>query len=192
MTTKIPTHFLKKLPNLLTIGRVAVIPLIVPLYMLGFEWLNVFCALLFGAAALTDYFDGYIARRYQVVTRLGAAFDHIADKLLVACCLILLAGSGVLPEPIAILLVLREICVMGMRLVALERKLSIDVSSFGKLKTAVQDVSIFCLFINNAIYAPSFRQIGMISIWIATALALFSAYQYWEALWPQIKDDFES
>jgi CDP-diacylglycerol--glycerol-3-phosphate 3-phosphatidyltransferase len=192
MAMNIPTHLLKKLPNLLTIGRIAVIPIIIPLYMLGFEWLNVFCAVLFAAAAATDYFDGYIARRYQVVTKFGAAFDHIADKLLVSCCLILLSASGVLPVPITIILILRELLVMGMRLVAAERRINIQVSSFGKVKTAVQDLAIFCLFINTALFAPTLRQVGMVSIWIATALSLYSAYLYWETFWPSIKDDFKS
>jgi len=157
--------------------------------MLNFKWLNVFCALLFAVGATTDYFDGLIARKYSLVSKLGASFDHIADKLLVCSCLILLSGSGVLPEPVSILLIGRELVVMGMRMYAAERKISIQVNSFGKLKTATQDVAIVCLMINDAFWAPTMYQVGMGAIWVATILSLYSAYLYWESFWPLVKDE---
>jgi CDP-diacylglycerol---glycerol-3-phosphate 3-phosphatidyltransferase len=188
----LPDKISSQLPNLLTVGRLAVIPILIPLYLIDFSWLNIFCAILFAIAAATDYFDGYLARKFNLVSPFGAALDQIADKLLVTTGLILLVGSNVLPELMAILIILRELFVLAMRLMAAEHGITINVNSFGKAKTFAQDVGIVCLFINNALFAPTVRQAGMLSLWIAIVLGLYSAYTYWAIFWPNIKTHFNN
>jgi CDP-diacylglycerol---glycerol-3-phosphate 3-phosphatidyltransferase len=98
----------------------------------------------------------------------------------VGACLILLASSKALPAWICGFLLCRDIAVTGIRLVALEDGFTIAVSSFGKLKTIVQDVAIFCLLIGPDIFEIPFRLIGMIAIWLALAISLYSGYLYFE------------
>jgi CDP-diacylglycerol--glycerol-3-phosphate 3-phosphatidyltransferase len=179
--------WIKKLPNQLTLARIASIPVLLLLYPLDFRALNIFCALIFFLAAVTDYLDGYIARKYQVVTPLGSLLDPIADKMLVAATLVLLARAQAVPALLAGLLIARDIGVSGLRLMALEQKLVIEVSEFGKWKTAMQTLGIFCLLINEPMFDLPLRPIGMISLWIALALSLFSAWLYGKAFWEKTK-----
>jgi len=176
------TAWLKSLPNKLTLGRIAVIPLLLLLYPIGFSKLNVFCAVLFAAAAITDYFDGYLARKYGNVTPLGSLLDPIADKMLVAAALVLLAGAGVIHPFLAALLIGRDIAVNGIRLLAMEQGFTIAVSEFGKWKTAVMSVAIGCLLVNQPageeLFGWPWRVVGMISLWISVGLSLYSAYLY--------------
>ena len=105
--------FLKHLPNKLTLLRIAAIPLLLIVYPFSPKKLNVFCALLFAFAALTDLLDGYFARKYQNVTPLGALLDPIADKMLMASSLVLLASEGVIWALMAGLLISRDLAKIG-------------------------------------------------------------------------------
>lgn len=178
--------FMKNLPNKLTIGRIAIIPLLLILFPLDIQFLNIFCAVLFAIAAATDFADGYIARRYNTESRLGAILDPIADKILVTATVVLLTNAGNLPAFLAALLLCREVAVTGMRLVAVEHNFTIQVNQFGKLKTAVQDLGIFCLLIKT----PEFHSVGMVAIWVALGLSYYSAFQYWKELWETAKHQF--
>lgn len=178
--------FVKTLPNKLTIGRIAIIPVLLILYPLDIQFFNIFCAILFAIAALTDFADGYIARRYNTESRLGAILDPLADKILVTATIVLLTNAGNLPAFLAALLLCREVAVTGMRLVAMEHSFTIQVNQFGKLKTAAQDLGIFFLLLKT----PEFHTIGMIAIWVALGLSYYSAYQYWKELWQTAKHQF--
>ena len=175
---KFPNIF-ASLPNKLTLGRVAAIPFLLLLYPFNVSFINIFCAVVFALAALTDFFDGYLARRFNMETRVGAALDHIADKLLVTSALILLTNAQQLPAFLAALLICREIGVAGIRLSAKEQNINIDVNSYGKIKTALQDIAIFCLLTVQ----PSLREIGMVLIWISLFVSYYSGYQYWHQFW---------
>lgn len=172
--------WLSQLPNQLTLARIMAIPFLLFVYPFGFQTTNVICALVFGAAGLTDILDGYLARLYNQESRLGALLDPIADKMLAASTLILLADSQALPAWICGLLLCRDIAVSGMRLIAAEDGYTIKVSAFGKFKTILQDVGIFCLLIGADIFDLPFRIVGMISIWLALAVSLYSGYLYFE------------
>ncbi|MBM4252334.1 MAG: CDP-diacylglycerol--glycerol-3-phosphate 3-phosphatidyltransferase [Deltaproteobacteria bacterium] len=172
-------QWLKHLPNKLTIARILVIPLLLGLYPLT-NTLHIPCAVLFALAATTDLLDGYLARKYSNVTPLGALLDPIADKMLVAASLVLLANSGAVPALLAGLLVCRDIGVNGIRLMALEKHMRIEVSEFGKLKTLVLLWAIFCLMINQPLWGIPFREIGMVSLWIGLLISLYSAWNYGE------------
>lgn len=185
-----PAKWLTSLPNRLTLARIAATPVILLLYPLDFFALDVFCALLFIAAAVTDWLDGYLARKYQSVTPLGALLDPIADKLLIAAALVVLVASGKIPAFLAGLMICRDLGVSGLRLMALEKNLMIDVSEFGKWKTGLQDVGIVCLMINRTVLQLPLRTIGMVSMWVALVLSLYSAYAYGKSFWQNSKDSF--
>lgn len=178
------SNHLKTLPNKLTAARVLVIPILLLLYPWDIPVLRGICAFLFLAAAITDYFDGYIARKYGGVTRLGAVLDPISDKILVASAIILLTYTQQLPAWISTLILCREIAISGLRLAATEYNMTIPVNITGKYKTAVQDAAIFVLMLSlPALYVP-----GMVLIWIAIALSYFSAYQYWLPFWQMLQE----
>lgn len=176
--------WLKNLPNKLTLARVLIIPLMCVLYPWDAEFLNYFCAFLFALGAITDFLDGYIARKMDNVTKLGAIFDPISDKLLVAAALVLLTGAGVLSSWITVLILSRELAVSGLRLAAAEQGLSIQVSSFGKIKTAFQDVAIVLLLSQNI----SYSQVGMITLWVSILFSYYSAYQYGSKFWEESRE----
>ena len=178
------TNILTSLPNKLTLGRVAAIPFLLLLYPFNVSFINMFCAFIFAVAALTDFFDGFLARHFKMETRVGAALDHIADKLLVTASLILLTNAQQLPAFLAALLICREIGVSGIRLAAKEQNLDINVNTYGKIKTAVQDVAIFCLLTAH----PALRDMGMALMWISLFVSYYSGYHYWHHFWQAHKE----
>jgi CDP-diacylglycerol---glycerol-3-phosphate 3-phosphatidyltransferase len=178
LISKIP--WLAHLPNQLTLGRILVIPFLLLVYPIGFQSTNVICALVFALAGITDILDGYFARLYKQESRLGALLDPVADKMLSGACMILLADSQALPAWICGLLLCRDIAVSGMRMMAQEEGHTIKVNSLGKIKTILQDVAIFCLIIGEDMFDIPFKITGMISIWLALAVSLYSGYLYFE------------
>ena len=178
--------WLINLPNKLTIGRVAVIPILMILFPLNIQFFNLICAFLFALAAATDFFDGYLARKYDSVTKLGKVLDPIADKLLTVAAVVLLSSRGDLPSFLAIMLLCREIVIAGLRLAAKEEGFSIEVNDLGKAKTAILDIGLFCLFVDT----PSFHQFGMIFTWVALGFSYYSAYVYCSTFWEKTKHQF--
>jgi cardiolipin synthase len=170
------------LPNLLTLSRIAVIPVLVALFYVDgapARWLA--CAL-FTAACITDYFDGYFARIWRQDSDFGRFLDPIADKLLVASTLFMLVamdhlgGLSVLP---ALVILCREILVSGLREFLADVKLRVPVSRLAKWKTTIQMVAIGFLVVGDA--GPPFlptRTIGEIGLWIAAGLTLVTGYDY--------------
>ena len=179
---------LKTLPNKLTVGRILVIPVLLVLFPLTYElvYLRWFCAFLFFIAAVTDFFDGYIARKFNHVSKVGALLDPIAHKILTTCAVILLVGAGYLPAFLGGLLLCREVAVSGMRMAALELNFAIEVSSLGKYKTVVLNFAFFCLMVHSDRLEP----IGMGSIWIGLLLSYYSAYEYGKGFWKKGKFSF--
>jgi len=171
-------QFLKQLPNKLTIGRIAVIPVLLILYPLDIDVLNIFCAALFAIASFTDFLDGYLARKYDSVSALGALLDPIADKMLAASCLLLLAYAKTIFPLMAGLLICRDIAINGIRLVSLKYNYDIVVSEVGKWKTGFLGVAILCLLINRPVFDLPINLIGMITLWIGLGLSLYSGWEY--------------
>lgn len=176
------------LPNKLTLARVLAIPILMVIYPFDLIGLRVVAAFVFLAAALTDFLDGFIARKYHMETKAGALLDPIADKLLVVTGLVLLVASGALYSWLAVLLIGREFVISGMRLIALEHRFNIQVNQFGKLKTGFQVAGIFCLMINKPLFDLPLRVIGMLSLWIALCLSIYSAYLYWQEFSKNLKE----
>jgi CDP-diacylglycerol--glycerol-3-phosphate 3-phosphatidyltransferase len=176
------------LPNRLTIFRVMLIPVIITTVMMmisGWEafkpyhfHLGYIAGWTFVAASITDFFDGYIARKRKIVTVFGSFLDPIADKFLVVTCLILLQALDRLPPLLVIILVLREIYITALRLLAMEKGFTVPVDSSGKWKTALQMVAIPMLFANDYPFKIPFPELGAAFIYIAAILSLYSAAFY--------------
>lgn len=168
----------KKLPMALTISRMALSPVFVGLLLLKnpvWGWVS---ALLFIIASVTDYFDGYYARKYSAITNMGKFMDPIADKILVASVLIMLLPSQRI-DPILVLLLLgRDILIGGVRAVAAADQVVIDAKAAGKWKTGLQMISIPMILIFDDLFGIPLYQIGYTILWISVVLSLLSGYQY--------------
>lgn len=161
----------------------AVLPFFL-VYLLPYNlfWLNSSLAILFGFFGLTDFFDGYLARKYNQVTPTGAMLDHVADKFLLYSTLIALVAAHKLYFFWAIIWIGREFFIMALRQIALENNFSIAVSSYGKLKTAVQIACLAFIIINPYqtlfIAAPYWNGTELLLLLCGTALSVGSAYNY--------------
>ena len=175
----------QRIPNLLTFGRVLAVPL--ALALMAWNVGTWPLLLLFAAAAITDFFDGYLARKWNAVSPLGTMLDPIADKLLVALMLFYLAVVTQLALlPIALIL-LRELYISGLREFLALRGVALPVSKGGKWKTAVQMLAILVLYSADALKIPELWDSGMVLLWISVALAIWSAAQYTRAAWPNLR-----
>lgn len=152
----------KNLPNKLTMSRVIAIPIFIVFFMLSekqignltikdvytidiFRFLS---AIIFICASITDFFDGYLARKYNLITNFGKLMDPLADKMIVVTALMLLSNANEIHFLCALIVVLREIIISSIRLIALEKNVVIAASIWGKLKTATQMVSIVLILLN--------------------------------------------
>ena len=168
--------------NILTLLRIAVIPIIVIcIYMKEpyFGWIAFF---LFCLASITDYFDGYIARLRNEITNFGIFLDPIADKLLVAAVILILTSKGVIKDwdtvP-ALIILLREITVSGLREYLAGIKVSIPVSRIAKLKTFLQLSALAILILSEStVDLTLILYLGKIFLWLAGILTLYTAYDY--------------
>ncbi len=168
--------------NILTLLRIAVIPIIVIcIYMKEpyFGWIAFF---LFCLASITDYFDGYIARLRNEITNFGIFLDPIADKLLVAAVILILTSKGVIKDwdtiP-ALIILLREITVSGLREYLAGIKVSIPVSRIAKLKTFLQLSALAILILSEStVDLILILYLGKIFLWLAGTLTLYTAYDY--------------
>ena len=168
--------------NILTLLRIAVIPIIVIcIYMKEpyFGWIAFF---LFCLASITDYFDGYIARLRNEITNFGTFLDPIADKLLVAAVILILTSKGVIKDwdtvP-ALIILLREITVSGLREYLAGIKVSIPVSRIAKLKTFLQLSALAILILSESdLDLNLIIYLGKIFLWLSAILTLYTAYDY--------------
>jgi CDP-diacylglycerol--glycerol-3-phosphate 3-phosphatidyltransferase len=182
--------WLHGIPNKLTFARILAVPIIMLLYPIDFYPLRVFVALLFLAAAITDWLDGYLARRYNMETPLGALLDPIADKMLVITGLLcLFLSEHRLYLWFAAPLVCREIAISGLRLLALEKNYTLAVNTFGKWKTGFQVAAIFLLMLKRPVFDFPISQAGWICLSIALFLSLYSALIYVQSFWANVKDE---
>jgi cardiolipin synthase len=168
--------------NILTLSRIAAIPLVVACFWLEQGWSQWLSMILFVLAGVTDWFDGYFARRYHQISRLGRFLDPIADKLLVAAALVMLVAGNNAPlkgvHVLAALIILaREILVSGLREFLAELRVGVPVSQLAKWKTAAQMAAIALLLVGDAA-APIVTTVGIWLIWIAAGLTLVTGYDY--------------
>ncbi|MDR3423636.1 MAG: CDP-diacylglycerol--glycerol-3-phosphate 3-phosphatidyltransferase [Alphaproteobacteria bacterium] len=175
----------QSIANKLTVSRIVIIPVILALLVVPRAWAAWVALVLFIAAGATDYLDGYVARRDNNVTKVGQFLDPIADKLLVSAVILILvynrqiSGFSVLP---AVIILMREVAVSGLREFLAGLRVSVPVSRLAKWKTMIQMVALGFLVIGR--YAPDFipaTTIGNIGIWIAGGFTLITAWDYWRA-----------
>ncbi len=178
------------LPNLLTLLRILCIPLLVVVYFLPWEWRHPASAAIFGIAAITDWFDGYLARKLNQMTPFGAFLDPVADKLIVAVALVLLLQSHatLLFAIPAMVIISREIVISALRewMAEIGRRTSVAVSFVGKVKTTLQMIAIFVLLLINPDKYPLWDQLGVALLYVAALLTLWSMCQYLAAAWPDL------
>ena len=182
------------IPNLLTVLRVALIPVFILLFYLPFSWSYWAASAVFAIAAATDWLDGYLARRWEQSTPFGAFLDPVADKLMVAVALVLLVaehGNLWLTLPAAIIIG-REIVVSALRewMAVWGGRAQVAVSNLGKWKTAAQMVALMMLLANP----PTFTLwviVGYVLLIIAAVLTLWSMVHYLMAAWPHLRTTAE-
>jgi len=162
------------LPTILTLSRIVLIPFFVFTVYLH----PLLGALIFGIASLTDFLDGYLARRSGDVTKFGIILDPIADKFLVVSALIVLVDMGRLPAWIAITVIVREFLVTGLRAVALSKDIVIAAEIGGKIKTTLQITAVICLILKNSLFDIDLYDIGIVLIWAALILSIISGVRY--------------
>jgi CDP-diacylglycerol--glycerol-3-phosphate 3-phosphatidyltransferase len=173
------------LPTFLTLSRIVVIPF----FVLTVDQYPVLGALIFGIASITDFLDGYLARRSGEITKFGIIMDPLADKLLVISALIVLVDMERLSVEIAIILIVREFLVTGLRVVALSKDILIPAEMGGKLKTSAQITAILCLILMGSIFDVfplDLYDIGLVFIWIALVLSVTSGVKYTVSFWRSI------
>lgn len=178
------------LPNILTLSRIMLIPVFVGIYFLPGENTYLWAAFLFGAAALTDWLDGYLARKWGQTTPFGAFLDPVADKLIVVTALLLLIDSHsnlwlTLP---AIVIVGREIVISALRewMAEMNARGVVAVSWLGRAKTTIQMVAIFLLLANPAELERPWVLMGYALLYVASLLTLWSMINYLRSAWPML------
>mgnify|MGYP000897232074 FL=1 len=178
---------LKKIPNILTIGRIIIVPFFVIAFFLPGFYGDIIALILFIVASFTDFLDGMLARMMEQESKLGELLDPIADKIIVAAALILLVMNGTIKnyEVIAAIIILtREILVSGLREFLAKGKIKLPVSNLSKLKTVLQMVSIGLLLSgetgNKIINFQDYnaQTIGIILLWLSAFLTLYTGYEY--------------
>jgi CDP-diacylglycerol--glycerol-3-phosphate 3-phosphatidyltransferase len=182
------------LPNCLTYGRIVAVPLVVACIVVEDAWLRWPGLLLFIAAAVSDYLDGYLARAWALQSSLGRMLDPIADKLLVASCLLALASVGEIAGWslwAALVILCREILVSGLREYLAELRVSVPVTRLAKWKTALQLVSVGFLVAGPAadLVIPGISLVGLTLLWLSAILTLYTGWDYFRAGIRHIVDD---
>ena len=181
------------LPNLLTWLRIVLIPLFVGIFYFEQSWVsaynqNLLATVIFVAAAITDWLDGWLARKLNQTSAFGAFLDPVADKLMVAAALIILVQLSRVDAIIALIMIGREIAISALRewMAQLGKSKSIAVSFLGKLKTATQMIAIPMLLYHDSLGAFDPQRVGTWLIYIAAALTLISMAYYLKAAMPAL------
>lgn len=187
-------------PNRVTLARVFLIPVVILLLSLPLHWgewnigntdlpvSHFVVAVLFIVASATDWFDGYYARKHNLVTNFGKFLDPLADKLLVVSVLIVLVELGYAPAWIVIIIVGRELAVTGLRLVAAGEGVVLAAGSMGKIKTATQMIAAALLLLHNFPFSYTGFPLATIMLYIATFFTILSGYEYFYKNWHVMRE----
>ena len=177
-------------PNSLTLLRIALIPVLVVVFYLPLAWSNLLSTAVFGLAALTDWFDGYLARKLGQSSPFGAFLDPVADKLIVAVALVMLVQA--IPQwwfviPAAVI-VGREIAISALRewMAEIGERAHVKVSKIGKFKTTAQMVALLLLLYRDPLLGLPTRDVGILLLYVAAILTLWSMVIYLRAAWPML------
>lgn len=176
----------ENIPNLLTLIRIIMIPIFLLLTSLSNSIAgHVVAAIIFAIASFTDYLDGYLARKWHVVTNFGKFADPLADKMLVMSAFIMLVGLNLVPAWVSAVIICRELAVTGLRLLLVETGGQVLAAAMpGKIKTASQMIAIILLLCH-------FNFLGSIILYIALFFTLYSGYDYFKGTGSLFKDTFK-
>ena len=169
---------LHTVPNWLTLGRIFSLPIIIVLASFPERGYGVAAAIVFSIAAITDFLDGYIARKTGQVSEFGKLVDPIADKIIVAAAFIMLVHLGRAPAWIVALIISREFAISGLRAYAGTRSIVIEARLMGKIKTTLQILAIICLLVNFDLWGFPFVAVGWILLIAAFIATMWSGYEY--------------
>ncbi len=184
------------IPNILTLLRIALIPVFVLFFYLPVEGAHLITTSIFSLAAITDWLDGYLARRWKETSAFGAFLDPVADKLMVAAALILIVDTNPTPYPgiwlaaPALVIVGREITISALRewMAELGASATVAVSMMGKVKTTAQMAALILLLYQAPIGPLPTVQAGVVLLYVAAILTLWSMLIYLRAAWPVLND----
>ena len=163
-------------PNRLTVARVVLVPVIVALLQFNAPVFHTLALTAFILASLTDWLDGYLARKYRIVTNLGKFLDPVADKLLVLSTMIALCGLGRFPAWVCVVVLFRELSVDGLRLVAVQQGRVIAAGKLGKIKTTLQMLALIAVMLGESALGGPWIQQAL--IYAAVAMTLWSGVDY--------------
>lgn len=178
------------LPNKITVSRILLIPVFMLIMLAPLDWGTISLAgtempvtqfagaLLFILASVTDWIDGYYARKYNMVTNLGKFLDPLADKLLVSAALIILVELQLAPSWMVIIIISREFAVTGLRLILANEGEVVAANMLGKIKTWTQIIAISLLLLNNFPFEPLNFPLADIALWIAVLFTVISGWDY--------------
>lgn len=187
------------LPNKITISRILLIPIFIILMVAPFDWgavhlygveikmAHLIGAIVFIIAALTDWVDGYFARKYNLITDLGKFLDPLADKLLVSAALIVLVEMHLAASWIVIVIISREFAVTGLRLILAGTGEVVAANILGKIKTWTQMIAIIALLFHNIPFSAINFPFATIMLWIAMFFTVISGYDYFYKNWDVFK-----
>lgn len=190
-------------PNILTVLRIALIPVFVGIFYLPKDamtlaafpahWVNLTATIVFALAAVTDWLDGYWARKFNQMSGFGAFLDPVADKLMVAAALIVLVEFERIGAVIALIIIGREIAISALRewMANIGKSSNVAVAMIGKIKTAAQMLAILLLLYYDSIGHFNTKLVGQVLIIIAAILTLVSMAYYLKAAWPVMKDSMK-
>lgn len=178
------------IPNILTTLRIILIPVLVLIYYMPFVQASLVTGIIFAIACFTDWLDGYLARKLEQTSPFGAFLDPVADKLIVAISLALLIETyaSLWVSIPAIVIIGREIVISALRewMAELGKRASVAVSYVGKIKTSLQMLAIFLMFISSG--NGFISQAGVIALYLAAVLTLWTMYQYIKTAWPLLTE----
>jgi len=183
----ISRHETFNLPNTITLLRVSVVPFLFILLLSPGEFWSLILAILFVIASITDFFDGYVARKYQMITTMGKFLDPIADKIMVNTAMILMIPIGRIPAWIVAITIIRDLIVDVIRSIASSEGIYIQASTLGKQKTLAQIIAVTALIIHYSIFGINAHAVGMVILYIALVLTIFSGFDYFLKLYRNIE-----
>lgn len=181
------------IPNKITVSRIIMIPIFVLFMLVDFGWENISFlgatlpvehlvgAIIFIFAAVTDFIDGYYARKYNLVTNMGKFLDPLADKLLVSAALIILVELGFAPAWVVIIIISREFAVTGLRLILADEGEVVAAQQLGKIKMWTQIIAISALLLHNIIFEMFSIPFGTIMLYVCLFFTLWSGWDYFYA-----------
>ncbi len=167
-----------KTPNLLTLSRIALTPIIIVFLLSHNKFTGFFAALFFSIAAITDYFDGYLARQSKNISSFGKVMDPVADKILVSSSYIMLASHNIVPAWVVCIIIGREFFVTTLRILIVEKNKNVAASNLGKYKTGFQIASIIPLMLYYPYFGINMYSIGTVMLVFALFFTIWSGVDY--------------